>query len=637
VRREFWFRIWLLKKKIHYVVAFFAVAIVFFVRYSLQNALGDSIQLLWFSLPIALASFMGGLGPGIFATTLSVIIGSAAFVLPSARFASNQTQGVIQIVSFSIIWVFIAIVCDVMRNAAISYRKVATERDEGRRQISTILNGVSDGFCAVNRKYEILLTNRAFRAVFGSYSGAADGTILWDVLSSPNEESMKEQLDVALATGKPVMFDQQITNDGRWFHVRGFPDSEGLFIYVQDITARRQVEMNRDQLLEEEKKARTDAEQTSRLKDEFVATVSHELRTPLTTILGWSEVLASRPNVSQDPELVDGLRAIERSTRLQAQLIDDLLDMSRIANGKLQLNVEVVDLLEVLDQAVQSCAIAAESRGVKVHKVYGEEDVLVRGDHSRLIQVFGNLLSNAVKFSSKNGQVWVKVALRENSVTVTVKDEGVGIDPANLDLIFDRFRQANNTITRRHGGLGLGLAIVRQLTELHGGSVGVTSDGLGTGAQFSVTLPVAPFPNAGQVPAVKAPTTAVRIDGLRVLVVEDDDSTRKLLTVVLKEAGAHVNLARSALEGLDELERNDIDIIVSDIGLPEMDGFTFMETVRRSDHSMPAVALTAFTREEDKERAAKSGFSAHLAKPVDINRLLSTIKTIAGDGQAESR
>lgn len=624
----------------HYTIAVVGVAIVFVIRIALQSQLENNLQLLWFSMPIALASFLGGLGPGTLATSLSIITGVRFIVMESPRYSDDPVGVVLQIVSFALIWLFIAIACDVMRNAAIGYRRVAFERDDSRRQISTILNGVSDGFCAVNRQYEILLTNRAFRAVFGSYSGAADGAVLWDVLGTPNEEAMKNQLDVALATGKPVMFDQQITNDGRWFHVRGFPDVEGLFIYVQDITAKRQIDLNREQLLEEEKKARSDAEQASRLKDEFVATVSHELRTPLTTILGWSEVLSGRPIVSQDDELAEGLRAIERSTRLQAQLIDDLLDISRIANGKLQLTVEVVDLLEVLDQAIQSCVIAAEARSIRIHKVYGDEDVLVRGDHSRLIQIFGNLLSNAVKFSSKNGQIWVKVQVKGSTTEVTVKDEGVGIEPENLALIFDRFRQANNTITRRHGGLGLGLAIVRQLTELHGGSVAVTSEGLGKGSQFMVTVPNAPFPNASDLLNVRPPTSAARVDGVRVLVVEDDDSTRKLLTVVLKDAGAHVHMARNALEGLDELERGDVNVVISDIGLPDMDGFAFIEEVRRKEIDIPAIALTAFTREEDKERALSLGYQEYLTKPVDINRLLTTIYNLSHPGgvaQEESR
>lgn len=623
--RETLFRIWLSPRQGHFLIAILGVLAIFAIRLGVTPLVGSRLPLLWFSLPIAIAAFIGGLWPGISATVLSLSLGIITFVLPSAEFRKDVGTGIIQIISFSFVWIFISIVCDLMRNTAMDFRNVATERDEGRRQISSILGGVSDGFCAVDRNYMVLLTNRAFRSLFGAEAGNVEGALLWQIMDLAPDSHVKSELDIALATGKPVMFDHQINADGRWFHIRGFPNSDGLFVYVQDITARKSFEESREQLLAEEKQARTEAEQASRLKDEFVATVSHELRTPLTAILGWSEILASRAENAENPELAEGLRAIERSTRLQAQLIDDLLDMSRITNGKLQLNVEVVDLSEVVKLAIQSCLNAAEQRSIKIHADYGEDDMLVRGDHSRLIQIFANLVSNAVKFSSKGGQLWVKITNQDSLAVITVKDEGIGIDADNLPIIFDRFRQANATITRRHGGLGLGLSIVKQLTELHGGSVEVQSEGTGKGSLFIVKLPVAPFPNASDTVVPKPTKIGARVDGLRIMVVDDDDATRKLLTVVLKDAGASVVMARSAFEALDEFQRTDLDLIVSDIGMPEMDGYQLIESIRSTGSTVPAIALTAFSRTEDRERALDSGFNEHMAKPVDVNRLLAAV------------
>jgi len=293
-------------------------------------------------------------------------------------------------------------------------------------------------------------------------------------------------------------------------------------------------------------------------------------------------------------------------------------------------------LAEVVKLAIQSCATAAELRGIKIHTTLGEDDLLVRGDHARLTQVFANLISNAVKFSAKSGQIWIRIHLKESWAVVTVKDEGVGIDEENLPIIFDRFRQANATITRRHGGLGLGLAIVRQLTELHGGSVEATSEGLGKGSIFTVRLPVAPFANASETFVKRPQRIGSRVDGVRVLVVDDDDATRKLLTVVMKDAGAHVVMARSALEALDEFDRNDIDLIVSDIGMPEMDGYQLLESIRAKGSPVPAIALTAFARPEDRERALKAGYNEHLSKPVDVNRLLATAAAFVPNEQGSN-
>lgn len=623
--------LWAGPKWVHYAIAILGVLAFFVLRLALEGQQWMKVNLIWFTFPVCISAIVGGLWPGMLATTTSFIAGYFMFVVRSDDYQDHPERIPAQVLSIAVVWLFISIVCDMLRTAVLRYRDVAIERDQVRRQFSNILGGVSDGFCAVNGEFCILLTNRAFRNIFASGRGDMEGRSLWEMIRATDTRAVKEEFDRAIATGKPVTFDHRLTEDGRWFHLRAFPNSDGLFVYIQDITSRRAVEEGKEKLLQEEKEARNEAEEANRLRDEFIATVSHELRTPLTAILGWSEILGSRAELANNPELSDGLKAIERSTRLQAQLIDDLLDMSRIANGKLRLNVEVVDIKEVADQAIQSCNTAAEQRNVQIQANYIESDVLVRGDFSRLVQIVANLVSNAVKFSSKEGNVWVQIARDEDLCTITVRDEGVGIDRENLAIIFDRFRQANATITRRHGGLGLGLSIVKQLTELHGGTVAASSQGPGLGSTFTVTLPVAPFVNASKKLVGRAPKTGGRVDDTRILVVEDDDATRKLLTVVLKDAGAHVGVARSALEGLDEVDRGDFDIILSDISMPEMDGYSMIRKLRQEGVSIPAIAISAFARPEDRDKSIEAGYDEHLSKPVDISRLISTIRALTKD------
>ncbi len=396
----------------------------------------------------------------------------------------------------------------------------------------------------------------------------------------------------------------------------------------------------REQLLESERIARTDAERAGRSKDEFLATLSHELRTPLNAVLGWARVLRRSPGLTED--VLNGLAVIERNARSQAQIIGDLLDMSGIISGKVRLELRPVDLGAVIRSTIETVRPTAEAKGVVLSVDLGSEPVPVHGDPNRLQQVLWNLLSNALKFTQKDGRVSVKLLRAGQQVHVDVADNGEGIAPEVLQFIFERFRQGDASSTRRHGGLGLGLSIVRQLVELHGGTVSACSDGRSKGAVFRVTLPVTTRPAEAVMPAEVQPLLAqaadseeelpsVDLQGLRVLVVDDEPDARALVQRLLQDCQATVATASSADEALHFLDTAMPHVIVSDVGMPGTDGYSLMRRIRaRSDAGavVPAIALTAYVRAEDQSRAIAAGFQCHLRKPVEAAALLSNVERL---------
>lgn len=399
----------------------------------------------------------------------------------------------------------------------------------------------------------------------------------------------------------------------------------------REVTERQRIEEERSRLLAREREA-------SRLKDEFLATVSHELRTPLNAILGWSRMLASA--VLDDQGSHRALQIIERNARAQAHLIEDLLDISRIMSGRLRLEFQSTDLAQVLEAAVDAVRPAAAAKGV--HLEFGglaaPERIL--GDPDRLQQVVWNLLANAVKFTPPGQRIAMEVTSASDHLTIVVADSGQGIAPEFLPHVFDSFRQADSTSTRQHGGLGLGLAIVRHLVELHGGSVSVASPGVGLGATFTVRLPrpsadrldrPSGSPSAGG-PEPVLDETPPRIDGLRVFVLDDEPDTLSLLVMALEHYGAEVRAAQTVTGALQILATWRPDVIVSDIGLPGEDGYSFIGKVRvmrpRTGGVIPAIALTAYARPSDRVRALGSGFDMHLVKPIEPLDLISAILTL---------
>ena len=394
-------------------------------------------------------------------------------------------------------------------------------------------------------------------------------------------------------------------------------------------------------LLENERVARAEAERVSNMKDEFLATLSHELRTPLSAILGWAQVL--RRGSRDQNDLQRGLQTIERNARSQAQLIEDLLDMSRITSGKVLLDMQTVAPAGFIDAAVETVRPAADAKNIRIEKHYTTDTGMVAGDPARLQQVVWNLLSNAIKFTPRDGQVDIDLSRNDTSVLITVRDNGAGIKPEFITHVFERFRQADASMTRRHGGLGLGLAIVKQLIEQHGGTVRAESDGEGQGASFTIELPLAkqqaPAPRSARaamiLPTPSTPEmTVLDLSGVDALVVDDDRDARELIKRILNDCGATVRIAASARDAIDLFTEAPPQLLISDLGMPEVDGFELLDWVRRLPRAqgsqVPAIALTAFARSEDRLRALESGFSAHISKPVEPSELIATVASVVG-------
>jgi signal transduction histidine kinase/ActR/RegA family two-component response regulator len=385
-------------------------------------------------------------------------------------------------------------------------------------------------------------------------------------------------------------------------------------------------------------KARDDAETANRTKDEFLAVVSHELRTPLTPILAWTRMLRGE-QLDQD-QTQRALDTIERNVKAQAQLIGDLLDVSRIISGKLRLDVRAVDVAPVVEAAIESVRPTAEVKGIRLQTVVDPRAGLVSGDPDRLQQVFWNLLSNAIKFTPKDGRVQVELRRVNSQLQVAVSDTGKGISTEFLPYVFDRFRQADSSSTRSHGGLGLGLAIVRHLVELHGGQVRAESAGTGQGATFTVELPLAAVQRAPTPERVHPTadtgmpfTPSPALTGLHLLVVDDDLDTLQILDAVLSRCGAEVRTAPSAADALDIMQGWHPDLLISDLGMPDEDGYTLLRKVRAmsAEHggSIPALALTAYARVEDRVRALAAGFQMHVAKPIEPAELIAVVANLA--------
>ena len=404
---------------------------------------------------------------------------------------------------------------------------------------------------------------------------------------------------------------------------------------MRDITARKTTEKELAQLLVRERTARADAEKANRLKDEFLATLSHELRTPLNAVIGWARILKSG---RLDPESSGhAIEVIERNAWAQKQIIEDILDVSRVITGKLQLHLGPVDLVSVINAALDAVRPALEAKDIKIETHFQPGLKIIAGDADRLQQVVWNLLSNASKFTPAGGVVGVRVTHDHVYAEIVVSDTGPGIAPEFLPHMFERFRQADGSTTRTHGGLGLGLAIVRHLVELHGGLIAAENVRNGTGAVFTVKLPLPSTElNRESVPPATqvAEVTQVDLANMRILVVEDEVDALDLLTIDLTAHGAKVQGATSAAEALDLLRAHEFDLLISDIGMVGTDGYNLIRQLRTQESEqgkhIPAIALTAYARTQDRIRAITAGYNTHVAKPIDIRELVTVVKCLTG-------
>jgi PAS domain S-box-containing protein len=517
-----------------------------------------------------------------------------------------------------------------------------------RARLSAIVESSDDAIVGKDLDGIVRSWNASAERIFGYTAQEMIGQPITRIIP-PDRQDEEPAILERLKRGERVDHFEtvRVRKDGRQIDVSvtisPIRDSSGRVVgaskIARDISGLKESLRERERLLESERAARKEAERVSRAKDEFLATLSHELRTPLNAILGWAQVLRTDPSNVDD--LQQGLETIERNARVQTQLIEELLDMSRIISGKVRLDVQRVDLPAIVSSAVESVRPAADAKGVRLQQLLDSAASPVLGDPNRLQQVLWNLLTNAVKYTPRGGQVQVLLRRVNSHVEVTVSDTGQGIDPAFLPHLFTRFSQQDTSTTRRHGGLGLGLAIVRHLVELHGGTVRGTSRGSGQGATFVVAFPLSAVlehqaPDGAQSAITEAvpPRLMVDLSGVKALVVDDEPDARALVKRVLEANKASVLTAASADEAMEVLDRERLDVLLSDIGMPDQDGYELLRRVRSLPASkggtIPAVALTAFARSEDRRRALMAGFQLHVSKPVEPAELLAVVANLSG-------
>lgn len=533
---------------------------------------------------------------------------------------------------------------------------VTEPRRERRRDTAehmrAVLDGALEAVIGMDATGRVTFWNPMATQMFGWSREEALGQVLSELIIPPAlREAHQRGLERYARTGEASLLNRRLEvtglrKDGTEFPVElaVTPLREGEYItfhaFIRDITESKRAEAEREGLLADTEHARDQAEAASQAKDQFLATLSHELRTPLTAIVGWVYLLRSG---QLEPETIArGLQTIERNAMLQAQLVSDILDMSRIMAARFRLVVRPVDLTPLLAAAIDSLMPAARAKGLRVQPVLDPSAGPVLGDPDRLQQVFWNLLSNAIKFTAEGGRVQVKLAVVDGSAEVTVEDDGVGIPADFVPHVFELFRQRDSSNTRAHGGLGLGLSVVRHLVELHGGTVVAESRGEGRGATFTVRLPLLkaadqPVPrfSAEAPPDVAPPAPDLpSLEGVTVLVVDSGQGVREVVTDVLRRSGAHVETAASSQEALDVLLRVRPDMLVTEIDLPDESGYALLRKVRSLPEDgggrTPAAVLTTHSRVEDRVEALLAGFQMHLAKPVQPVELVAVVANLVG-------
>lgn len=515
--------------------------------------------------------------------------------------------------------------------------------EQARDYAKSIVETVSSSLVVLDAELRVVSANDAFYRMFGVPAEAARdqlperGKEIWEApaVRSALKRAFAQQerfTDIELTT--------ELDLGPRFLSLSGRPILWGhgpalVLLTIHDVTALRLLERERSLLLESEKQARLEAERATHAKDLFLATLSHELRTPLSTMLMSAQLL--RQVAADEPRTERPVASIERAVKAQSKLIDDLLDVSRIVSGKLTLDLGPVDFAAIVEEAVDVSRPAAQAKALELDISIDHEIGTAYGDHSRLLQVANNLLSNAVKFTPQGGRITVRLERIDGGAELTVTDTGMGIRPDVLPQLFNRFVQADASVTRTHGGLGLGLSIVRHLVEAHRGSVKAESQGEGHGATFHVSLPTGSDDSATHPVATRM--TASNVEGIRVLLVEDENDTREAYAAMLGRLGATVCAAPSAAEALEALRQFQPQVILSDIAMPGEDGFSFMRKVRRLDPKqggrVPAAALTALASDEDRQQAFESGFQLHIRKPVDAAKLASVVAELAERGASE--
>lgn len=476
------------------------------------------------------------------------------------------------------------------------------------QQLQQLITDNADGIIVVNKRGKVEFVNPAALELFAK----SEAELIGEPLGFPVVDGDYVEVDLPQTSGQDLVAQMRVS------HIR-WQGKNAYILSLRDITQIKQAEAERAKLLEESQAA-------NRAKDQFLAILSHELRTPLNPIVGWSQLLQT--GTLSEAQMKKGADIIQRNAMLQSQLIEDILDISRIIRGKIELQAAPIKLSNIISNAIDTIKLSAQAKSIQINTDFSNHKDLVWGDSTRLQQVIWNLLTNAIKFTPNGGRVEINLTSVNNTVQVQIKDTGKGIEPEFLPHIFDYFRQAENVNTRAQGGLGLGLAIVRHLVELHGGTIGVDSPGVGQGATFTFALPVLNARNKLGSTNSPLPTTK-NLEGIKALVVDDDDSSRDLLIFVLENEGVTTKSAASAIEALRVIEQFQPDILVSDIAMPGMDGYELMQRVKElptmQKEQPNAIALSAYASDTDRERSLASGFDCHINKPLDISNFLQIL------------
>ncbi len=483
---------------------------------------------------------------------------------------------------------------------------------ETEQQLQQLIIDNADGIIVVNQRGIVKFINPAALELFGK----SQTELIGEPLGFPVVNGDYLEVDIPQSLGQTLVAQMRVSQI-QW------QGADAHVVSLRDITKIKQVEAERAKLLEE-------AQAANRAKDQFLAILSHELRTPLNPIVGWSQLLKS--GTLSEAQMKKGAEIIQRNAELQSQLIEDILDISRIIRGKIELQAAPVKLSTIVKNALDTVKLAAQAKSIQINTNLDENVDLVRGDSTRLQQVIWNLLTNAIKFTPNGGRVDIELTSVDGRVRVQIKDTGKGIEPEFLPYVFDYFRQAENAKTRANGGLGLGLAIVCHLVELHGGTVSVTSPGLGLGATFSVYLPLL-HAKDDLAPTSNLPQTGTNLEGVKALIVDDDDSSRDLLIFILENEGVKTKGAASATEALDVIEQFQPDILVSDSGMPDMDVYELIQKIKQlptiQKENFTAIAFSAYASDSEQEKSLTAGFDRHINKPLDVSNFLKAIAQLA--------
>jgi signal transduction histidine kinase/ActR/RegA family two-component response regulator len=604
--------------------------------------LGDVKAFVYFVIPILLTGYAFGA-----VASLMVVLCALTYTWITYDVTGGLSLRVATVPDF---WAMILhVVVGLMCMAFMEYFRTA-QKEESRllglssrtaNMMDSLIDNSPHGIAIYDRERRRVRGNPCFQELLelqDPEEGAEPTTLDEDL--GEMAELIKPVFSRVMATGRTEngVLTPSPTRSNRFFtfslHVvndeGGIPNWVALI--VTDISELQQASEERDRLLEREQMLRREAETAIQLKDEFTAMLSHELRTPLTAILGWAELLKNHPTGDQFVE--DASDAITQSTRTQMRMVEDMLDLSRVRTGRMRLDMGVVDVAELAEDVARQYRLSAE-REIYVESADG---CLVMGDYQRLTQILSNILQNAVKYGNPLKPIEVRVECDPHEVTVKVRDYGMGIEAGMLDTIFDRFRQVEGGSRRRFGGLGLGLAIVRELVQLHGGRVYAESPGLGMGATFTVHLPAAPEAVAGMQMRLSTASPAADPDalrGVRVLLLDDEPQTRIVLERMLTSVGAEVETLDSAIRAMEVLSESEFDLLLSDIGLPVMDGLELIAQVRAGsagEHArgIPAVAISAYARPKDRQAALDAGFDGYVTKPIDLMRLVLAIRSVEG-------